>query len=83
MRSSRQAIEAELACEVQALSYPNGNYDDRIAEIVADDGYGAAFTVQSGPVAAGDDPYRLKRISIHEDMTRSRALFLARILGVI
>ncbi|MCB2173673.1 polysaccharide deacetylase family protein [bacterium] len=81
--SSRQAIQAELNRQVRALSYPNGNYDDRITEIVAEVGYAAAFTVESGPVASGDDPYRVKRVSIHEDMTRSRALFLARILGVI
>jgi peptidoglycan/xylan/chitin deacetylase (PgdA/CDA1 family) len=83
VRSSREAIEAELDGEVRTLSYPNGNYDRRITELVAEAGYRAAFTVTSGAVAAGDDPYTVKRVSIHEDMTRSRALFLARILGVI
>lgn len=83
LRLSRKTIEAELAVQVKTLSYPNGNHDAQIAEIVQSEGYEAAFIAQAGTVAGDDDPFTLRRINVHEAMTWTPGLFLARILGVV
>jgi len=81
--ASRAVLERRFPGDPLVFCYPNGDYDETVSRIVAQAGYQAAFTTEPGIVASGDDPLTLKRINIHQDMTNSRALFLARILGVI
>jgi hypothetical protein len=33
-------------------------------------------------VGCDDDPFALRRINIHEDMTRSTPMFMARLAGI-
>jgi len=45
--------------------------------------YDGAVLVENGYVARGDDAYRLRRIGIHDDVSRTPSLFawrLARLL---
>lgn len=79
---SKEVIEQNLATVVRTFAYPNGNYDRELTGLVAKAGYEAAFTVGEGVVRSGDNPFTLRRINMHEDMTNTRALFLARILGI-
>ncbi|BDD87627.1 polysaccharide deacetylase [Desulfofustis limnaeus] len=80
---SRLVLERWFPGDPLVFCYPNGDYDETVSREVATAGYAAAFTTEPGFVAGGDDPLTIKRVNIHEDMTKSRALFLARILGVI
>jgi hypothetical protein len=43
----------------------------------------ASVVVGGGWWSAPGDPCRIPRIGIHEDMTASRALFLARLAGLV
>jgi len=65
------------------MSYPNGGWDDRVAERVRAMGFGVAFSMQRGHPAVTDSAYSICRMNIHEDVTGSDALFRARILGVL
>jgi peptidoglycan/xylan/chitin deacetylase (PgdA/CDA1 family) len=67
------------------FSYPNGDYNERIVEMVRRAGYGVAVTTTNGwnVTAAGTDLFRLKRISIHQDMTATESMFSSRILNII
>lgn len=66
------------------FAYPNGNYSGRIAKQVRDAKYKLAVTTEKGWNRAGDDsdPFRLKRIGIHEDVTSTDAMFACRLAEV-
>lgn len=85
-----EAVRAELARARTTLSdhglgrhglfaYPSGRFDDRVARIVAETGYAAAFTLE-GPVAGhGCDPMRIPRFGIHDGMSRTQCEFLSKV----
>ena len=79
---SRRVIRERTGRAPRAFCYPNGNHDDAIVAMVREAGYDAAFAVQGGMVRPGDDPLVLPRISMHEDVTRSPALFGCWVAGV-
>lgn len=79
---SRDALVRELG-SVTAFSYPNGGWNAEVAGAVRDAAFRVAFSTAPGSVARGDDPMTLRRVNIHEDVTRSVPLFLARVSGVL
>ena len=82
LKDSKNVIEDELKTKVNSFSYPNGNYSEEVVNLVKKNGYEIAFGTESGFVSPNDDPYTLKRINIHEDMTGNIPMFLARIVGL-
>lgn len=62
--------------------YPNGNYNQKIAKMVKEAGYSLAVTTEKGWNTVGSNPFKLKRIPIHQDMTSSDAMFGCRITGI-
>lgn len=79
---SKRELDRRLEGGVKAFAYPNGAWNPTIAETVRAAGYSLAFTVDPGSVSCDDDPFSLRRINIHEDMTRSTPMFLARLAGI-
>lgn len=65
------------------FSYPNGNYNQNIAEIVRDTGHSLAVTTVAGWNYPDVDQFKMRRISLHQDMCKTPALFAARIAGFI
>ena len=82
IRQSRRVVGDRVGRPVLGLSYPNGSVTPAVRALVADAGYRAAFTTEPGTVSVHDDRFMLRRVNVHEDMTRSTPLFLARMLGV-
>lgn len=80
--TSKGVLEARLGTAARAFAYPNGEWDPAIAETVREIGYHLAFTVERGAVSCEDDPFTLKRVTIHEGVTRSTPMFLARLTGM-
>lgn len=66
-----------------AFSYPNGNFTDRIREIVQETGYQLAVTTQQGWNHCDENPYTLRRIAIHQDMASTEAMFVSRIVNLL
>lgn len=62
LRVSREVLEWRLNAPVTYLAYPTGAYNDTIKTMTERAGYHAAFTVDFGKVAKGDDVFTLKRI---------------------
>lgn len=79
---SREILEFGLRRKVRVFSYPNGDHNDAVSGEVRRSGYAAAFGTAPGVNSCTDDPYRMKRINIHEDMTDTMPMFLARIAGL-
>lgn len=63
--------------------YPNGNHDHNLAKMVEVSGYSLAVTTKNGWNGFSDDPFTLKRVSVHQDMTSTQAMFAYRISGMI
>lgn len=80
--ASREKIRQLAAQNVDTLAYPNGNHNDEVAAAAREAGYLMAFTTVSGTVAPGDDPFKLKRINVHDGAASSATLLLARIAGL-
>lgn len=64
------------------FSYPNGDFDNNVIHLVKEIGYSLAVTTQSGFNDIDSDPFSLKRISIHEDISFTIPLFASRIFNI-
>ncbi len=61
IRESRQWLERRLKRPVEFFCYPNGDYDESILDVVAEN-YRAAVTTRPGFFNQGDDVYQINRI---------------------
>lgn len=59
---SKKILEEKLGGKVQYFSYPYGEYNQAVAEMVKESGYLASTTTQLGLVQSDMNPYWLKRI---------------------
>lgn len=82
VRESKSMIETMLGTSVECFCYPNGDYTEEVIETVKNAGYKAAFSTERGTHGEDDNPYRIRRINIHEDMTCNTPMFMARIVGL-
>jgi peptidoglycan/xylan/chitin deacetylase (PgdA/CDA1 family) len=66
------------------FAYPNGNYDKRIADMVKETGYNLAVTTRRGWIRdpVSQNAYLLNRISVHQDITSTKAMLACRILEI-
>lgn len=65
------------------FSYPNGDYTERIVGLVRDTGYHLAVTTKHGWNHEGSDPFTMRRIAIHQDVSATDAMFGCRIAGLL
>ncbi|RKX26512.1 MAG: hypothetical protein DRP47_08045 [Candidatus Zixiibacteriota bacterium] len=86
---SKKTIESELNKPVTLFSYPNGDYNAKIKELVQKTGYDCAVTVTGCDVKESlPDRYALRRINMNEGATLgpsgrfSKSMFACHIEGV-
>jgi peptidoglycan/xylan/chitin deacetylase (PgdA/CDA1 family) len=77
--SSRDAIQEKLGIRPEIFAYPNGNYNAEIKALVKKNGFKAAVTTRKDWVETNSDIFQLPRIGIHEDVSKTIPMFLARI----
>jgi peptidoglycan/xylan/chitin deacetylase (PgdA/CDA1 family) len=82
IRASREVLRAKSVETVPAFCYPNGYLASDIVDMVRAAGYRLAFTTEDGLVSCGDDVLRIPRLSIHECVSDSTPMFLARLVGL-
>jgi len=85
LEKSRDALISHKAVDSTFIpfSYPNGNFSDRLCEMVREAGYHLAVTTQYGWNHQKANPYTLRRINIHQDMTSTEAMFASRIVNLL
>jgi peptidoglycan/xylan/chitin deacetylase (PgdA/CDA1 family) len=83
VRRSMEVIGSRFPDSVPTFSYPNGSWTPEVASTVRATGYRLAFTTQPGFVSCDDEPFTLRRVNIHQDMTSTTPLFLARALNLL
>jgi len=82
LRECRVRVESSTGDPVVAVAYPNGDFSDLILNETRRAGYRLGFTTRRGHVSALDDPFKLRRINIHESATATIPEFLCTLLGV-
>jgi peptidoglycan/xylan/chitin deacetylase (PgdA/CDA1 family) len=65
------------------FSYPNGNWDAEAVSLVKQAGYKGAVTTELGFNASSTNPYLLKRIALHEDISHTASLLWFRIFQAL
>jgi peptidoglycan/xylan/chitin deacetylase (PgdA/CDA1 family) len=79
---SKRVMDAKSQSSPLTFSYPGGGWNPELAAVVKASGYALAFTTDTGHVACTDDPFTLRRLNIHEDVTDSAPMFMARLVGL-
>jgi peptidoglycan/xylan/chitin deacetylase (PgdA/CDA1 family) len=82
IHAAKKIVDSHLGEQVPCFSYPNGNWSPSVVDLAKKSGYRIAFTTEKGFVKCDDDRYIIRRINIHEGMTSSIPMFLARIVGL-
>jgi len=62
---SRKEIEERLNKKCELFAYPRGLYNNKIIDILKDNGFKASRTLKNGKVNKGDNLFELKRISVN------------------
>lgn len=83
LSESKRIMENQLEQPVEALAYPNGNFDSGVIENARLAGYKIAFTTLPGVCGAESDPMALPRINIHDNNSTTAARFMTTITGMI
>lgn len=65
------------------FSYPNGNYDERVVDMVRVAGYHSAATTEMGWNHRNMPLYRLNRVAIHQDISSNKEMFGCKICNLI
>jgi peptidoglycan/xylan/chitin deacetylase (PgdA/CDA1 family) len=72
LRRPLEVLREQGAAHVPVLGYPNGDHTDRVVAAARAAGYHAAVTTVPGPETREPaDLFRLKRIGVHDDVSRS------------
>jgi peptidoglycan/xylan/chitin deacetylase (PgdA/CDA1 family) len=83
LRDSRERLMQRPIRWVPVFCYPNGDYNRDVVEEVRRAGYEAAVSGCFGLESASpEDLWALKRIGVHNDVTRTPALFALRLSGL-
>jgi peptidoglycan/xylan/chitin deacetylase (PgdA/CDA1 family) len=81
--TSKQVLDARLSQRARAFAYPNGDWNPEVATAVRMSGFDLAFTTRRGFVTCDDDRFAIRRVNVHDDMTRTMPMFLARVTGIL
>jgi peptidoglycan/xylan/chitin deacetylase (PgdA/CDA1 family) len=65
LAGSLEDLRERLPEAVAVLAYPNGDHDSGVRAAAREAGFLAAYTTEKGRNAAGTDPFRLRRVSVH------------------
>lgn len=77
---SKRALEAGTGASVNLFCYPNGDITPEAHRLVKST-YLGACTTRKGWHFADDDPFAIRRIGVHQDISGDRAAFLSRVSG--
>ena len=66
IKNSKEQLETRINNQINAFSYPNGDYSDREINYCRDAGYECGITVDYGFNTLSTNPFKLKRISVND-----------------
>lgn len=80
IEGSRAAIAMQIDVAPTTFCYPNGDFCDEAVGVVSK-AYRAAVTTMPGWNTPSSSLFKLARVGVHEDVSRTRAAFLSRLAG--
>jgi peptidoglycan/xylan/chitin deacetylase (PgdA/CDA1 family) len=84
IRTSRAVLAERLGgSDRMTFSYPNGYWTPDVAAVVRQEGYRVGFVTQRGFVDSSDDRFTVRRLNVHEAVTSTAPMFLARVVGLL
>ena len=84
IRTSRAVLAERLGDSDRiTFSYPNGYWTPEVAARVQAEGYRVGFVTRRGFVDCSDDKFTVCRLNIHEGVTSTAPMFLARVVGLL
>ncbi|MDQ4123385.1 MAG: polysaccharide deacetylase family protein [Acidobacteriota bacterium] len=79
----KKELERQLSSKVVSFAYPNGAYNPRVRQIIAQAGYEVAVTTETKINQPGADLFALGRISLCEESTRGLSgTYSAKVAGL-
>ena len=66
IRESKEVLQKKYGLDVNAFSYPIGDYSEREINFVKEAGFECALTVDCGFNDIETDPFRLRRLSVND-----------------
>lgn len=75
---SKRVLEEKTASKVELFCYPNGDITPDAYDMVKGT-YSGACSTRRGWNSASADPYALRRVGVHQDISYDRASFISRI----
>ncbi len=81
LEACKSALYEHLDQDVLMFSYPNGDHNQKVREIVKDHGFHIAVTTNPGSIGGSPCPLQLNRVLIHNDMAYTTSLFVYRIVS--
>ena len=82
LTDSLDRLRREVRRPSRWFCYPKGAYNEQTLQI-ARELYAGALTTEDSTISRGDDMHRLRRIGIHNDVTRTTALFACRLVSLV
>jgi peptidoglycan/xylan/chitin deacetylase (PgdA/CDA1 family) len=83
-RSREKLLQEEVADPAfMPFSYPNGNFNESIAQSAQKMGYYLAVTTEGGWNTIQSSLYSLNRIPVHQDIAFSHSMFGCRLIGML
>ncbi len=79
---SKAVIRERTGQDAAVFCYPNGDRT-AAAEALVREHYRGACLVQKGWNRPGSDPFELRRVAVHDDVSRDKAAFLARATALL
>lgn len=65
--SSKHAFQEHLGFQPHTFVYPGGKFSSTVIEILKNNGYTTAFTIDRGLIDVADNPFRLKRFGVSRE----------------
>lgn len=66
---AKESIEQLLGQKILSFAYPYGMLDGKVYEAVKESGFIYSCSVFTGPPRFGDDPYKIRRVAISDQIT--------------
>lgn len=72
LHAGRQALQELTGRPVTELAYPYGHHDSRVREAALAAGYRTGWSFSNGRVVSADDPWALRRLTMHQGLSGLR-----------
>ena len=77
----KESIEDHVGVTPRFFSYPSGQYDEQVIQVLRSTGFWGAVTIEQGVTQSSDRPFQLERIRVRgwytaDDLARVTAFWL-------